>query len=483
MRRQLLLSLLVLANVVGSSCLAQAADEIKPASMGGIAIASWEKPIDLNNSYGKASFIANPKSNAELMINQGVAALQVFHYVDAFRSFKMAESEDSTLVMAYVGEMLAATNLSTFESSYFVRNAAKKAVEQANRRVLSTSESGWADFAIAKYAQTSSREAAALGRPVKSIDEAYAEIMSDKSNLDSQGLATWQMLGRLGYDKAKTVFAAILKQDPNNICAHHSLLHIAEAQNDGRAANEHAVELARLAPDSAHAQHMLGHVLPQQGRWEEALVQFKKADAIHHAWSKKYGLALNQDWHYSHNLDLLAATYLGLGDYAQARAAWMEGKGDYRALVHSVKLAVATADKADAEGMIALGEKEMGPRGFVSLRAELALSKENATGTSLEADSVLSTIIQRMIDSYVRGTTDASLSAEISSYIASEFKAGGFDGWSNGYLDLLRIKRVAKILELKVVSDELVPLEFAARNGSLCGASPAVKVDLTKDVP
>jgi tetratricopeptide (TPR) repeat protein len=57
---------------------------------------------------------------------------------------------------------------------------------------------------------------------------------------------------------------------------------------------------------------MYGHVLPRLGRWEEALAQFEKADAIEEAYAKAENLRPGDDWHHLHNLQLLAYTYLRL---------------------------------------------------------------------------------------------------------------------------------------------------------------------------
>ena len=72
------------------------------------------------------------------------------------------------------------------------------------------------------------------------------------------------------------------------------------------------------APAVAHAQHMYGHVLPRLSRWDEALAQFEKADAIEEAYAKAENLRPGDDWHHLHNLQLLGYTYLRLGRFDDA---------------------------------------------------------------------------------------------------------------------------------------------------------------------
>jgi len=63
---------------------------------------------------------------------------------------------------------------------------------------------------------------------------------------------------------------------------------------------------------------MYGHVLPRLGRWEEALAQFEKADAIEERYAREENVRPGDDWHHAHNLQLLGYTYLRLGRVAEA---------------------------------------------------------------------------------------------------------------------------------------------------------------------
>ena len=84
---------------------------------------------------------------------------------------------------------------------------------------------------------------------------------------------------------------------------------------------------------------MYGHSLPQRGQWVLALRQFKKADKIHLKWAKANQVEPQQDWHYSHNLDLMAATYMGMGDFKKALDTWERAFNfDSRAVLHSLSL-------------------------------------------------------------------------------------------------------------------------------------------------
>jgi len=107
-------------------------------------------------------------------------------------------------------------------------------------------------------------------------------------------------------------------RSPGHLGAHHYLVHSFENIGHHAEAAAHGKIYAESSPGIAHAQHMYGHVLPRLGRWQEALVQFEKADAIEEAYAKAENLRPGDDWHHLHNLQLLGYTYLRLGRVADA---------------------------------------------------------------------------------------------------------------------------------------------------------------------
>lgn len=109
-----------------------------PTRVGDVFVTSLEKEIPLSNDYGLSTFISKPNSIAEKFINQGIAALNVYHYLDAYRSFKQAEKNDSNIVMAYVGQILAILQIDPYESGQYLADLANKkyCLEQLKPRLL-----------------------------------------------------------------------------------------------------------------------------------------------------------------------------------------------------------------------------------------------------------------------------------------------------------------------------------------------------------
>lgn len=339
-------------------------------------------------------------------------------------------------------------------------------------------ETAWVEFAKSLKMALSSNYLKDPNFQIKPLSDSYDDILlQDPQNSDGHSLATWLAISALDPKVAQLQFETVLTKQPNNIGAHHALLHLSEMASDDKNAALHATALAKLAPKSAHAQHMYGHTLPQKGRWTEAFAYFKKADELHEQWSKKNGLDIYQDWHYSHNLDLMAAAYLGLGDFENAKQTWKKAaNGDSRAAFHYMALAVLTSPFSEADTLLKSYEKSGWANYVKPLRLELDFNLQNMGPLKAISDSSEETGYAKLIQQIAGASPinrDAKLSESTANYFSKKFKSGGFDGWSNGFIELLRLKRIAKILSLNWLIEDLNPLEFAIKSGSLC--SSAVK--------
>jgi tetratricopeptide (TPR) repeat protein len=73
-----------------------------------------------------------------------------------------------------------------------------------------------------------------------------------------------------------------------------------------------------MAPGVPHARHMHGHNLRRVGRVDEAIADFREADALASAYFAAEKVPVEYDWHYQHNLDLLATSYQYVGQMAKA---------------------------------------------------------------------------------------------------------------------------------------------------------------------
>jgi tetratricopeptide (TPR) repeat protein len=105
---------------------------------------------------------------------------------------------------------------------------------------------------------------------------------------------------------------------PAHASAHHYLTHAYENTGRIEEARTQSALYARIASNIPHARHMHGHDLRILGRTAEAIGEFRAAEALHSAWSAAEGLPAEYDWHYQHNLDLLATSYQYVGQMRNA---------------------------------------------------------------------------------------------------------------------------------------------------------------------
>jgi tetratricopeptide (TPR) repeat protein len=91
-------------------------------------------------------------------------------------------------------------------------------------------------------------------------------------------------------------------------------------ENGGRLpdALTHGATYAKMAPAVPHARHMDGHNLRRAGRIDEAIAEFTEADALETAYFATEKIPVEYDWHYQHNLDLLATSYQYVGRMRKA---------------------------------------------------------------------------------------------------------------------------------------------------------------------
>jgi tetratricopeptide (TPR) repeat protein len=107
---------------------------------------------------------------------------------------------------------------------------------------------------------------------------------------------------------------------PNHFAAAHYLTHAYENGRRSADALHQAAAYARAAAAVPHALHMHGHVLRQVGRVGEAVAAFEAAQKVQLAYLQAEKIAPELDWHYEHNVDLLAASYRYLGRLRDAEA-------------------------------------------------------------------------------------------------------------------------------------------------------------------
>jgi protein-disulfide isomerase len=124
--------------------------------------------------------------------------------------------------------------------------------------------------------------------------------------------------GQTGDVDSIAFYETALAVSPNNSAAHHYLTHSFENIGQTEEALSHSEAYLRLASSIPHAHHMRGHELRRAGRIEEAIEEFRKANELEKTYYRKEQIPPEYDWHRAHNLSLLAACHLLLGQLREA---------------------------------------------------------------------------------------------------------------------------------------------------------------------
>ena len=310
---------LALTLALGAACLAAAEQPLSHAgcaAMGGDTVepALLDRPIALRKDIGAVhQKVTTSSPDAQAYYDQGLTLLHHYSFIDATRSFRQALRSDPECAMCWMGLARAEQGLERQDAT-----AAAIAKAQALAPKASTREQTFIALRAqqieaqnAPRAEESEKHAAYK----KALDKALASYPDDaelwilRGNAEEPG--AWGR-GQFGGSASIAFYETALVRSPGHLGADHYLVHSFENIAHHAEAAEHGKIYAATSPGVAHAQHMYGHVLPRLGRWEEALAQFKKADAIEEAYAKAENLRPGDDWHHQHNLQLLGYTYLRL---------------------------------------------------------------------------------------------------------------------------------------------------------------------------
>ncbi len=276
-----------------------------------------QRPLALRTDVGSAHDAITTTSNeAQRYYDQGLAYLHGYMWIQAARAFNQALRLDGRAAMAHVGLSVAYTELNLpalAHESMSRANALASEVSEHERRHIG-----------ARQAQVAAEAAPGDGSKLtvyrNALDEALRGFPDDVELLLWRGVAHGSDPADRGQGAGADgvpFFERALKLR-DTPAAHHYLTHAYENSGLLAQALEHGQAYAAAAPAVPHAQHMYGHVLRRTGQVKEAIVRFEEADRLERGYFAAESIPPSLDWHYAHNLDLLAASYRYVGQLNRA---------------------------------------------------------------------------------------------------------------------------------------------------------------------
>ena len=374
-----------------------------------------QREVPLRTGIGSAhDAVSTSSKEAQAFYDQGLAYLHSYVWLEAARSFNQALRIDPALAMAHVGLTIAYSELNRAA-------AAHGALERAKALAKSDHDRRHVDArALQMAAEDAPGDVSKLAAYRSALDAALVTYPQDEELWLQRGQAESPDPAERGQgSNAGSVrfYEKALAIAPGHFAAHHFLTHAYENTGRVQEALAHGASYAKMAPAVPHARHMLGHELRRGGRIDDAIVEFRAADALESAYFTAEQIPVEYDWHYQHNLDLLATSYRYIGQMRKAETLLKHSFGIPSTLVvqefnkrewpvfliargraqealeaaavlagHRSPIVSATGHVEAGRARLALGQfKEAADEGNTALRLMRGTEGAGMVGTSLQA--------------------------------------------------------------------------------------------------
>lgn len=278
------------------------------------------------SELGRVNFSVSCTPSAQKKFNRAVAWLHSFEYEEAEKAFTEVAATDPRCGMAHWGVAM---------SNYHPLWAPPTAAELKR---------GWESIEKAKVAGARTQRErdyiAAMEVFYKDADKvdhrtrafAYHDAMKrlyETHRTDQEAgvfyaltlIATGMMSNDKSYVREKEaaqILNRVLARQPQHPGVAHYLIHSYDYPALAQLALPAARRYAKLAPASAHAQHMPSHIFIRMGLWQEAIRSNLDAEASAKAFARRHQMAGAWD-EQLHAMDYLAYAYL---QSAQDKLAW-----------------------------------------------------------------------------------------------------------------------------------------------------------------
>ncbi len=283
---------------------------------------------DLIKGMAKIDFPTSAKNETtQKFIEQGIAQLHGFWYLEAERSFRQAAKEEPDLAIAYWGMALANAN-NDDRARGLIDEAMKRREKNTTRREKMYIEA--LDRFVPKPKKESDKEPtkeeekeAKKKRAERYLADLEKILHEFPDDLEAKALVAVNMwiFERHGVKissryAASALIGEIFEKDPMHP-AHHYLIHLWDHPRP-----QNALESAALcgpsSPGIAHMWHMPGHIYSRLKRYADAAWQQEASARVDHAHMNRARLIPDQIHNYAHNNEWLTRNLLFIGRVGDA---------------------------------------------------------------------------------------------------------------------------------------------------------------------
>ena len=281
--------------------------------------ASFAQAMSPPGKLGTVSFPTSGTGQAQKHFLRGVAALHSFWYTEALDAFQRSTEADPHFAMGYWGIAMAHNHpLWEEQDAESAQAALAKIPDTLN---LTQQEQDYIHAVRLLYGD---------GRkPMR--DKAYSKAMEKiyrtyPADLEAACFYSLSLLGLARNAENKlplqvesgAIALEVFQKSPDHPCAAHYAIHALDTPDLARLALPSAKRFAKIAPASAHAQHMPAHIFVQLGMWAQASTSNKNGWTTSVEWVERKNLAKSKRGY--HNLQWLHYTTLQQGLIKDAEA-------------------------------------------------------------------------------------------------------------------------------------------------------------------
>ena len=286
---------------------------------------------DASEKLGVVHFEISCKPQAQKQFNQAVAWLHSFEYEEAEKAFTEVTVTDPQCGMGYWGVAMSNYHPLWVPPTPTQLNKAWSAVEKAKSAGARTErEKGYiaaVEVFFKDHDKLDHRQRAfAYSDAMKQHSARYATDREAAVFYALTLIATGMMSPDKTYAREKQaaeILNRVMAREPQHPGVTHYLIHSYDSPALAQLALPAARSYAKIAPASAHAQHMPSHIFTRMGLWAEAITSNRDAHSAAKAFSVRNHMSGAWD-EQLHAMDYLAYAYLQRAQDKRAAAVLAE---------------------------------------------------------------------------------------------------------------------------------------------------------------
>ena len=281
---------------------------------------------EMGEQVGQVNFKVSCSPKVQSQFNRAVAWLHSFEYEEAEKEFELIALADPQCGMAYWGVAMSNYHPLWTPPTPDELKKGVTAVEKANAAGAKTERERAFIASITLFFKDADKvdHSTRATAYYESMKKLYERDPSDDETAVFYSLSLISV-GMMANDKtyakekeAAQILNRVLKREPQHPGVTHYLIHSYDYPALAELALPAARSYAKIAPASAHAQHMPSHIFTRLGLWQEAIKSNLDARASAKAFAARHKMPGAWD-EQLHAMDYLAYAYL---QGAQDKEAW-----------------------------------------------------------------------------------------------------------------------------------------------------------------